>query len=252
MKSRYPSVLSIAGSDPSGGAGLQADLKAVSACGAYAMTAITAVIDQDTRGVRAIEPVSAEMVRAQVRSTLDDIGADVIKIGLLPNREIMEVVAEELSGRSVPVVLDPVMVATSGDSLMEQAALEIFKNKVLPLATLLTPNIPEAEALGLEPRKKTPFSVLYKGGHGEGKTLTDTLYDHKTGELTEYVYPRIETRNTHGTGCTLSSAIAAFMARGMETKRAVEEAEAYLHKAIEAGKDYEVGHGHGPVNHFFL
>lgn len=250
---RYPTVLSIAGSDPSGGAGLQADLKSISACGAYAMTAITAVIDQDTTGVRAIEPVSAEMVRAQVMGTLDDIGADVIKIGLLPNRATMEAVADELSKRpNIPVILDPVMVATSGDSLMSEGDVDYFKRRMLPLATLLTPNIPEARALSLSPDSKTAFSVLYKGGHGTGDTLTDLLYDRVTDSVTEFSFPRVATANTHGTGCTLSSAIAAFMARGYDLVKAVDAAERYLHRAVESGRDYTVGHGHGPVNHFFL
>lgn len=250
----YTRVLSIAGSDPSGGAGLQADIKAISACGGYAMTAITAVIDQNTLGVRRIEPVSPDMVQAQIVATISDIGVNAIKIGLLPNQAIMTAVADTLRqlNPNVPIVLDPVMVATSGDDLMNRDALNCFKQHLLPLATVVTPNMPEADALN----DQLPGRYwLLKGGHAESDTLIDRLCyatDNGLQTIKEFAFPKINTPNTHGTGCTLSSALATFLAKGMDIREATSHAETYLHDALNAGKDFSIGHGHGPVNHFFM
>ena len=265
---RYKTVLTIAGSDCSGGAGIQADIKAISANGAYAMSAITAVTSQNTTGVRAIHLIPAETVAAQINAIAEDIPVDAVKLGMLPTAEIVSAVAELLRRYAIRnIVLDPVMVATSGDRLIEQEAVEAIKTEIFPIADLITPNIPETEFIsGRAAGSETDFpaaaeamldlgaeGVLIKAGHLPGERLTDHLY-HRKGDRIEqhaYTYERIDTPNTHGTGCTLSSSIAAFLALGHPLSEAVGLAEDYLHKAILTGAEYKTGQGHGPVHHFF-
>lgn len=262
---QYPKVLTIAGSDSGAGAGIQADIKAISACGAYATTAITAITAQNTLGVEAVFPLPAEIVAAQITTVMNDIGADAIKIGMLQSAEIIKTVAKTLASYSCKnIVLDPVMVSTSGHKLMAPEAIETLKKYLLYNTRLITPNIPETEVL-LGCKIKTleemtdcaqkisqgKVSVLLKAGHCEGNELTDVLYNNETKEIMYLKSPRIETKNTHGTGCTLSSAIAAFLAQNYSLNDAVGKAKEYLHKALKSGSNYSIGGGHGPVNHFF-
>ena len=257
--------MTIAGSDSGGGAGVQADLKTIAACGCYGMSVITAVTAQNTVGVTAIHPVPATVIDAQIRAVLDDIGADGIKIGMLYSAETVARVAASLRPfHRSPVVLDPVMVATSGDPLASGDLVLAMKDHLFPLVRLLTPNIPEAEILlggtaiggdladaARQMAREFSLSVLMKAGHLQGGALVDVLYDRSTGAITTFENQRLETKNTHGTGCTLSAAIAAFSARGLALPAAVQKAEDYLHGAILAGGSYSVGHGHGPVHHFY-
>lgn len=262
----YKRVLTIAGSDPSGGAGIQADLKTISACKCYGMSAITAVVNENTVGVEGIYPIPVSFVQGQIKSVLDDIGADAIKIGMLHSSELIHGVCETLSQYTIRnIVLDPVMVATSGDRLLEKKAIEILQNELIPQVRVITPNIPEAEALLNEkitcqddlPRvvKKLScngtVSVLLKAGHLIEEDLTDVFYNAETEEILLLRSKRISTRNTHGTGCTLSSAIASFLARGLSLNDAIRQAKAYVNEAIVHGAEYDIGHGHGPVHHFF-
>jgi hydroxymethylpyrimidine/phosphomethylpyrimidine kinase len=261
---KYTRVLTIAGSDSSGGAGIQADLKTIAACGCYGMSVVTAVTAQNTKGVRAIHPAPAGVIEAQIRAVLDDIGADGIKIGMLYSGEIVEAVARTLADyRGIPVVLDPVMAATSGDSLTKGEVIRLMKTQLLPLTYLLTPNIPEAECLlgdtngddseskAVRMAQELSCSVLLKGGHGSGDTVVDVLYTCESENVTKFTNTRIETCNTHGTGCTLSSAVASFLAKGLPLSHAVARAEEYLHSAILAGAEYRLGDGQGPVHHFY-
>ncbi len=266
----YFRVLSIAGSDPSGGAGLQADLKTVSALGCYGMTAIVAVVDENTVGVTGVHPIPVEFVKGQIRSCLDDVGADAVKIGMLHSAELVRAVRDTLADYQIPggIVLDPVMVATSGDPLLEPDSVSTLKEQLIPMARVITPNIPEAEILLQKPiaggdlaeaayelSKLCGTSVLLKAGHltlsdNKISTLTDYFYNAETGKLTALSGPRCETVNTHGTGCTLSSAIAAYLAKGYSLDAAVSKAKDYITAAIAAGSAYKIGHGHGPVHHF--
>jgi len=260
----YSKVLTIAGSDSGGGAGIQADIKTISACGAYAATAITAITAQNTLGVEAVYALPVEIVAAQITAVMNDIGADAIKIGMLQSAEIIETIAQTLLLYSCKnIVLDPVMVSTSGHKLMQPEAIETLKQQLLYNARLITPNIPEAEILlGHTIDNQTDMadcarelsqgkvSVLLKAGHCDGNELTDVLYNNETKEIVYLKSSRIETKNTHGTGCTLSSAIAAFLAQNYSLNDAVQVAKQYLHKAIESGSNYVIGGGHGPVNHF--
>lgn len=261
---RYTSVLSIAGSDCSGGAGIQADLKTVSALGAYACTAITAVTVQNTVGVRAVHAVPPAIVSGQIEAVMDDIRPDAVKIGMLNDAPTAEAVAHCLR-RYAPhhVVLDPVMVSTSGHRLMEDDAIETVMRRLVPLATVITPNLSEAEVVcgrtlrTVDHMKEAARellatgcgAVLLKGGHLEGGLMCDVL--HVAGEDAPRLFtaPRIESRNTHGTGCTLSAAIATFLALGLGLPQAVERAKRYVTAGIEAGKDIAAGQGHGPLNH---
>ena len=255
-------ALTIAGSDSGGGAGIQADLKTFSALGVYGASALTAVTAQNTRAVTAIETVSARLVRAQIAAVLDDLAVGAIKIGMLGDPQVIRAVAEGLRGCDLPVVLDPVMVAKSGDRLLAAEAVAALRAELLPLATLLTPNLPEAAALlegtpaadldtpaaqGRALRMLGPDWVLMKGGHAEGAVCTDLLIGPETGVFRA---PRIATRNTHGTGCTLSAAIAAGLAQGMDIPHAVARAHGYLQAAIAAADRIRIGAGHGPVHHF--
>jgi len=262
----YTRLLTIAGSDSGGGAGIQADLKTFSACGCYGMSAITALTAQNTLGVTAIHPVPIHFLEAQIRAVLDDIGADAIKIGMLHSPEVIECVAwllKEYGCRKV--VLDPVMVATSGDALIQEDAIEAMKKILFPAVDLITPNVPEAQLLlgksitdratlqeaARELTAVHGLAVLLKAGHLEGEELQDLLVMTPGAEEQKYTNRRLATRNTHGTGCTLSAAVAAFWGRGLELAEAVGEAERYLHKALAAGAHYTLGGGHGPVHHFY-
>lgn len=266
----YPRVLSIAGSDCSGGAGIQADIKTISACGAFAMSAVTAVVDENTVGVTGIWAVPPEFVCGQIRSCLEDIGADAIKIGMLGTPELVQAVARQLreSAAGVPIVLDPVMVAQSGDRLVGDEAAEALKGELIPMAAVITPNLPEASALLGRPIRRAAdlregaaelcrrfgcAAALVKGGHlEEGEDSDDLLYASADGgRWVEYPGERIATRNNHGTGCTLSSAIAAHLALGYPLEEAVRRAKAYITGAIRSGAGYRVGKGHGPVDHFW-
>lgn len=263
----YPKVLSIAGSDSSGGAGIQADLKTFSALGVYGATAITAVTAQNTQGVISQFALSPEMVSDQIKTVIDDIEPSVVKIGMLSNSDIVKVVAECLRHYRLTVILDPVMVSSSGHRLLSIEAQELIKEHLLPLSTLVTPNIPEMAALTdmplSSPNEKEMAArylldmgakaILVKGGHEEGRMKTDLLFYYKDGEveLKSYTSETVSTKNIHGTGCTLSSAIAALMAKGVELNDAVAEAKRYVTQAIMAGSDVHIGYGFGPVNHFF-
>ena len=263
---RYKIALSIAGSDPSGGAGLQADLKTFSACGCYGATVVVAVVDENTVGVTGVHPIPVDFVKGQIKSVLDDIGADAVKIGMLHSSDLIRAVKDTLSLYGIEnIVLDPVMVATSGDPLLEPDAVDTLKSVLVPYARVITPNIPEACILLGEKisfQKELPecarrlsmdgrVSVLLKAGHLSDEDLVDVFYNAETGKLTELRSARLHTRNTHGTGCTLSSAVASFLARGYGLDDAVAAAKDYIARAIEAGAEYEIGHGHGPVHHFF-
>jgi hydroxymethylpyrimidine/phosphomethylpyrimidine kinase len=262
---KYSTVLSIAGSDSGGGAGIQADIKAISACGAYAATAITAITVQNTVGVSQVHPIPPQILAGQIDAVLSDIGADAIKIGMLHSTEIIAVVCHALERYTIKnVVLDPVITATSGDILLQNEALTALREQLIPKARVITPNIPEAEILLDEPitaendlpryaaklAERYQVSVLLKAGHLDGDTLTDVLYDFEKKEPLLLQSERIRTRNTHGTGCTLSSSLAAFLARGFDLQEAVRRAKAYISRAIAGGAPYTIGHGHGPVHHF--
>lgn len=257
-------VLIVAGSDSGGGAGIQADIKTVTALGGYAMTAVTALTAQNTRGVFSIHDVPADFVAEQMRVVLSDIGADCVKVGMLHTPDVIEAVCEVLEaearagGRRVPIVVDPVMVAKGGESLLAPEAMASLKARMIPLADVLMPNVAEAEALtGLKLRgpddagpaaRKLAASgaVLLKGGHLPGATVIDILA--VDGEIVEvFESPRIDTPHTHGTGCTLASATATGLAQGMAVRDAVARARRYVHEAILTAPG--LGHGHGPLNH---
>jgi hydroxymethylpyrimidine/phosphomethylpyrimidine kinase len=242
-----PKVLSIAGSDPSGGAGIQADLKTFSALGVYGMAALTSLTAQNTKGVRAVQSLPPEFVRAQIEAVFDDVAVHAVKIGMIASAEVADVLADVLEHyKPKNIVLDPVMVATSGDKLISDAAIEIIRKRLVPLADLVTPNRHEAEILGDLTNAK---AVLFKGGHDMGAESIDVL---KTRDgVFEFTAPRILTANTHGTGCTLSSAIAAFLAKGLSMQEACGAAKEYLTGALKAADALGVGHGHGPVHHFW-
>jgi hydroxymethylpyrimidine/phosphomethylpyrimidine kinase len=254
-------VLIIAGSDSSAGAGIQADLKTAQAFSVYAQTAITAVTAQNTRGVRALHLVPPEIVAAQIEACLSDIGADAIKIGMLGSAKVVRAVANVLSkrARKIPIVLDPVMVSTSGHSLLAANAVAAMTKDLFPLATLVTPNIPEAKALAhLKGTKRNDAEVaarkliamgagaaLIKGGHATRTTVDDVMV--WKGGVEVYAFPRIKTKHTHGTGCTLSTAIACGLAQGLSLPLAVGKAREYVQVAIETAPG--LGKGHGPLNH---
>jgi hydroxymethylpyrimidine/phosphomethylpyrimidine kinase len=257
-------VLSIAGSDSGGGAGIQADLKTFCAFGAYGMTAVTAITAQNTVEVRGVEEVEPEMVAAQIAAVLDDIGADAVKIGMLASARIVAAVADTLDAYPpMPLVLDPVMLSKSGARLLSKEAESVLRERLLPRATLVTPNLPEAAALlgrseselGDEKERYAAAqelggiaaAALVKGGHGEGDEILDLLYDGE--RFHRYVHRRVPTRATHGTGCTLSSAIAAGLASGWSLGHAVGAAIEYLEGALRAA--VPLGRGHGPVDHLF-
>jgi hydroxymethylpyrimidine/phosphomethylpyrimidine kinase len=259
-----PNVLSIAGSDPSGGAGIQADLKTFSALGCYGMAAITALTAQNTQGVTGVHVPDSAFIAQQIDTIFADVRVDAVKIGMLGSPEIVGAVADALS-RHKPqyIVLDPVLVATSGHSLGAPGVVEAMRDKLFPLATLITPNLPEAARLaeadvpadeaGLERLARVlagqgARAVLVKGGHLSGKSAEDVLF--ASGHVSRFSAPRVDTKNTHGTGCTLSSAIAAHLAKGMALEQAVQASKDYLTQALRAANALDVGRGHGPVHHF--
>jgi hydroxymethylpyrimidine/phosphomethylpyrimidine kinase len=268
MKKRYKTMLTIAGSDSGGGAGIQADLKTASATGVYGASVITSLTAQNTLGVRGIHAVPADFVRAQAEAVLDDIGADAVKLGMLPTPEIVETVARVIEKYRIEhVVLDPVMIATSGDALISEEAVEKIVTRLLPLVQVTTPNIPEAEfitGISLGVARDNDFrrlargffdrgarAVLLKSGHLEAAQAEDILFDGTADGEFRYPYLKVNTPNTHGTGCTLSAAIASFLALGFALPEAVGRAEDYVHAAVAAGADYALGSGHGPVHHFW-
>ena len=266
MKKSYFRVLTIAGSDSGGGAGIQADIKAISAMGCYASSAITAVTVQNTLGVQAVHPIPLDILEGQIDAILSDIGADAIKIGMLHSTKVVNLVAEMIEKYGIRnVVLDPVMVSTSGHKLIEDDAIESIKNRLIPLSRVITPNIPEAEILSgfkisseqdfEQIAKKLSFnksvSVLLKAGHLDNDCLVDYFYNIEDDTITLLPSKRVKTRNTHGTGCTLSSAFASALARGEDLTTASKSAKKYIEQAIVSGAEYEIGHGHGPVNHGF-
>jgi hydroxymethylpyrimidine/phosphomethylpyrimidine kinase len=258
-------ALTIAGSDSSGGAGIQADLKTFSALEVYGASVITALTAQNTMRVEAVHVVPPDFVLAQMRAVAADLEVDAIKIGMLATGPVIEAVAEGLKDfAGIPVVLDPVMIAASGDPLLDPEAVDALRSVLIPLATLITPNLAEAAALlacslarneyemGMQAWKLKEAgarSVLIKGGHREGPTATDILFDGT--EPVSFEAPRAETRNTHGTGCTLSSAIAAGIAKGLTLRDAVQAAKSYITSAIAASDRLAIGSGHGPVHHFY-
>jgi len=266
MKRHYKKALSIAGSDPSGGAGIQADLKTFSACGCYGATAIVAVVDENTVGVTGVHPVPIPFVVGQIKSVLDDIGADAVKIGMLHSSELIRAVKDTIRQYKIRnIVLDPVMVATSGDKLLQDEAIDTLKEELIPFVRVITPNIHEAEILlgkKIHSQDELPLvirdlsfgravSVLLKAGHLTDDLLTDVFYNAETDEIITLPSKRIDTRNTHGTGCTFSAAIAAFLAHGLSLSEAVRKAKEYMTGAILSGSEYEIGKGYGPVHHFF-
>lgn len=258
-----PNILSIAGSDPSGGAGIQADIKAISANGGYAMAAIAGLTVQNTRGVSAAHLPPADFVAAQIEAIRRDIRIDAVKIGMLGNEAIIRAVAEALAGCSAPIVLDPVMVAKGGDRLLERSAVATLRDTLLPMAAVITPNLPEAADLLSRPEATDrqmmqaqaealmalgARAVLLKGGHLAGPGSPDLLLTEKAVHWLEA--PRRVTTRTHGTGCTLSSALATELGHGVPLRQAVACAKAYISAAIDAATQLSVGHGHGPLNHF--
>ncbi|MFI3318392.1 MAG: bifunctional hydroxymethylpyrimidine kinase/phosphomethylpyrimidine kinase [Rikenellaceae bacterium] len=261
----YKRILTIAGSDSGGGAGIQADIKTISAHGCYAATAITAITVQNTLGVSAIHPVPLDIIEGQIEAVLSDIGADAIKIGMLHSAEIVELVARMVDKYSIRnVVLDPVMVSTSGHRLIEQEAIETLRSTLIPRARIITPNIPEAEILlgrKISTQQELPalarslsmegVSVLLKAGHLEDEELIDVIYNAEDQTCTPLSSKRLSTQNTHGTGCTLSAALASALAMGLNPTQAAISAKDYISRAIASGAEYTIGGGHGPVDHLF-
>lgn len=267
---QYLVVLSIAGSDPSGGAGIQADLKTLSALGVYAASVITALTVQNTCGVSRVVCVEPEVVEAQIRAVVSDLRPRVIKVGMVGSQAVLEAIVRTLRdvAGDVPLIVDPILKSSSGANLMEPAAQAYFCRHFLPLVTLLTPNLPETAALTGLPVESAadvrraaarlldmgPEAVLIKGGHAGGPQKQDVLFWHAAdGSLQHAAFeaPAVATRNTHGTGCTLSSAIAAYRARGLAWPEAVAGAKRYITQALQAGADVTIGQGTGPLNHFF-
>ena len=259
--SRIPKAMTIAGSDSGGGAGIQADLKTFAALGVYGTSVLTAITAQNTLGVTGVHEVPVEMVAAQIEAVIGDIGTDATKTGMLFSREIIETVARAMAHFRVDrLVVDPVMVAKSGDRLLREDAVEALRCSLLPLATVVTPNVPEAETLAemkIQSRDDArraaerivgmgAKAVVVKGGHLPGPAA-DLFYDGR--EFCEFTVARIETNNTHGTGCTFASAIAAGLATGMEVAEAVGAAKEYVTEAIRCS--FDIGGGHGPLNHFY-
>jgi hydroxymethylpyrimidine/phosphomethylpyrimidine kinase len=263
---KYPVVLTIAGSDSGGGAGIQADIKAISATGSYAASAITAVTVQNTLGVEDVHPIPIPVISAQIAAVLGDIGADAVKIGMLHSAEVVMAVKDQLLKSGIGnIVLDPVMVSTSGHRLIEDSAVKVLSEELVPLARVITPNVPESEILSGEritsqedlPRIARALScggsvsVLMKAGHLSEDSLVDVFYNAEADTVLELPSKRLYTPNTHGTGCTLSSAFASFLARGFSLDDAARAAKDYINSAIVSGARYSIGHGHGPVDHFW-
>ncbi|MGA0559499.1 bifunctional hydroxymethylpyrimidine kinase/phosphomethylpyrimidine kinase [Larkinella sp. VNQ87] len=261
----YARALTIAGSDSGGGAGIQADLKTFAALGCYGMSVLTALTAQNTQAVTGIFPVSPAFIAEQLKAVLSDIGVDAVKIGMLHSPDVIQQVAKTVTEFGVTnIVLDPVMVAKSGDKLLQDEAIEALKSCLLPIASVITPNLPETGALlgrpvetpadmeqaARELSRFCPGAILVKGGHLATEESADLLR-LPTGEHHWFSTKRITTENSHGTGCTLSSAIAAGLAKGLPVVEAVSAAKNYLTLALQAGAVYRLGQGHGPVHHFF-
>lgn len=262
---KYIVALTIAGSDPSGGAGVQADMKTMSALGVYACSAITSLTVQNTIGVESVYQVEPIAVRKQIESVLDDMCPVAVKIGMLDSAEVVKAVCDALSGRQIDnIILDPVMVSSSGKSLLSAEALSVMRERLLPKCSLVTPNIPEAEILAgmkivdddsrvVAAHKILSYgmeAVLIKGGHSESTIKKDLLL--QTGKAEKWFsMPEVETKNTHGTGCTLSSAICSYLALGEPLDEAVRKAKEYVYKALVEGANVEIGKGAGPLCHFF-
>jgi len=267
MRTHIPCVVTIAGTDPSGGAGIQADIKAISATGSYAASIITALVAQNTVSVRAIQDVPVEFIQSQIDAVFSDLTVSAIKIGMLNKKEVIDVIATSLDKLLIKhVVFDPVMVAKNGSPLIEPDMIDYLKERMFPHCSLITPNIPEAEALlnitiateadMLEASQalseRYGLSVLVKGGHFEKAESSDVLFIYPTRQYHWFHALRIDTRNTHGTGCTLSSAIASYLAQGHSLIEAVESAKHYLTCAIQSGSKQHIGRGFGPVDHFYF
>ena len=267
MRKRYYRVLTIAGSDSGGGAGIQADLKTFSALGCYGMSVITSLTAQNTIGVTAIHAVPPSFVKEQMDAVLGDIGADAVKIGMLYSDELIKTVSQQLiKHHATNIVMDPVMVAKSGDRLLkDDQTIEAMKEHLMPLATVITPNLPEASTFlkrsiqspddmrhaARELARYGSMSVLIKGGHLDDKDSSDLLFISTEERFVLLKGERITTRNNHGTGCTFSSAIASFLAKGFPLEEGVKLAKDYITGALRAGAEYEIGNGHGPVHHFY-
>jgi hydroxymethylpyrimidine/phosphomethylpyrimidine kinase len=260
-------VLSIAGTDPSGGAGIQADTKAISANGCYAASVITALVAQNTCGVQAIHAVPTTFITQQLESVFSDLHVSAIKIGMLHDENVIQVVAKALQTQTSPnIVLDPVMIAKNGSPLLKLEHIELLKDVLFPYVHLITPNIPEAEALldvsittreamhsaAVQLGDQFGCQVLIKGGHLKEDTAPDVLFDPEQGKTQWFEASRIHTRNTHGTGCSLSSAIAAFLAKGFTMHEAIQKAKKYISLALQAGSQQTIGHGAGPIDHFYF
>lgn len=261
-----PIAVTIAGSDSSGGAGVQADLKTFAALRVYGASAITALTAQNTLGVQAIHNVPPDFIAAQIDSIFTDLTVQAVKIGMLSLPETIRAVADRLKrhASAIPIVLDPVMVATSGDLLISDEAVSVLRDELVPLASVITPNLPEAatllgeavasremEAVGQARRLLAlgGTAIVIKGGHSDGAESVDHFLC-RDGELRRFAAPRIATRNSHGTGCTLSSAIAAGLAHGLELTEAVTKGKAFVTEAIRSADSVQVGHGSGPIHHF--
>lgn len=264
-KKTYRRVMTVAGSDPSGGAGVQADIKTISACGCFATSAIVAVVDENTVGVTGVHPIPVDFVIGQMHSILDDIGTDAVKIGMLHSSELINAVRDVLDEYPEinKIVLDPVMVATSGDPLLQTDAVSTLRDVLIPRCSVITPNIPEAEILlghkilyqdqlpdAAKELAKFGSSVFLKAGHLTDNELVDIFYNADTQDVIRIPSKRVATVNTHGTGCTLSSAIASYLALGYSLTESARFAKKYINDAIIAGAEYTIGHGHGPVHHF--
>lgn len=265
MKTYYR-ALTIAGSDSGGGAGIQADLKTFSALGCFGMSAVTALTAQNTRVVTDIFPVPPEFIGRQIDAVMEDIGADAVKIGMLHSPEVIEMVAQKLEQwHCKNIVLDPVMVSKSGDNLLRKDAVDALRTILIPKATIITPNLPEAGVLLNRPVVSVSdmedavkrladlgcANILLKGGHLDDTSSVDLFFRKETDTLTRYPCQRIDTPNSHGTGCTLSSAVCAGLARGFDIETSVKNAKLYITGALEAGSPYRTGRGHGPVQHFY-
>lgn len=264
-KYRYTSTLTIAGFDPSGGAGIQADIKTMSALGCYATSVLTALPVQNTMGVSKIYPIPYEAVKEQIEAIFEDIFPDALKIGMVHTSELVATIVETLSNYSkIPIVFDPVMVATSGHKLIEDETIQSIVSKLIPMADIITPNLDEAGILanlkiktvedmylaGKKIRKLGAKNILLKGGHLKTSQLT-SLFFSENDEIHEFHFEKYDTKNTHGSGCSLSSAIASYLAQGKSMLEAVTLGQNYVKEAIYHGKDVIIGKGNGPLNHFF-
>jgi hydroxymethylpyrimidine/phosphomethylpyrimidine kinase len=266
-KFKLPCVVTIAGTDPSGGAGIQADIKTISATGSYAASVITVLVAQNTLNVQAIEEISVDFVQQQLDSVFSDLEVHAIKIGMLHDARIIEVIASALEKLKLQhVVFDPVMVAKSGVALLDLDTIERLKKRLVGAVSLITPNISEAEYLlgsvitslfdmevaAMRIAKQFNSNVLVKGGHLNGQQSSDVLYNLQTNKCHWFHAERIFTKNTHGTGCSLSSAIASYLAQDFSLYEAIDKGKQYLTHAIRSGAHYSIGHGYGPIDHFYF